>query len=141
MRKLTSQFLLIITLFSSASLTAEQIALVGGRLIDGYGHRPIANSVILVEDDMIKQVGTIETLAVPEGYRIISTEGMDVLPGLWESHAHLKITGHADYVHWDKAYAKLAFPPLVKTVVPIHMKTMHKSQQSTMKRLEQVILH
>ncbi len=104
MRKLTSQILLLITLFSSASLAAEQIALVGGRLIDGYGHRPIANSVILVEDDMIKQVGTVETLAVPEGYRIISTEGMDVLPGLWESHAHLKITGHADYVHWDKAY-------------------------------------
>lgn len=29
---------------------------------------------------------------------------MDVLPGLWENHAHLMLNGHADYVHWDKAY-------------------------------------
>ncbi|MGK7294886.1 MAG: amidohydrolase family protein, partial [Candidatus Wenzhouxiangella sp. M2_3B_020] len=31
--------------------------------------------------------------------------GMDVLPGLWESHAHLMIVGHADYVHWQEEYA------------------------------------
>ena len=29
---------------------------------------------------------------------------MDVLPGLWENHAHLMINGHADYSHWHKAY-------------------------------------
>jgi hypothetical protein len=28
---------------------------------------------------MIENVGTIETLDVPDGYQIISTEGMDVL--------------------------------------------------------------
>lgn len=54
---------------------------------------------------MIENVGTIETLDVPDGYQIISTEGMDVLPGLWESHAHLMLNGHSDYSHWDKAYA------------------------------------
>jgi imidazolonepropionase-like amidohydrolase len=54
---------------------------------------------------MIENVGTIETLDVPDGYQIISTEGMDVLPGLWKSHAHLMLNGHSDYSHWDKAYA------------------------------------
>lgn len=82
----------------------EYKALVGGRLIDGFGHRPIANSVILIKDGIIEKVGTVDSLAVPEGYQVISTEGMDVLPGLWESHAHLYITGHADYDHWDKVY-------------------------------------
>jgi len=80
-------------------------ALVGGRLIDGYGHRPIANSVILVEDGIIQQVGTVESLPVPDGYEVLSTEGMDVLPGLWENHAHLMLTGHADYSHWHPTYA------------------------------------
>lgn len=79
-------------------------ALVGGRLIDGFGHRPIANSLILVKDGVIEAVGTVDTLPIPKGYEVISTEGMDVLPGLWENHAHLMLAGHANYAHWDPTY-------------------------------------
>ncbi len=88
----------------SITVRAEQTALVGGRLIDGFGHRPIANSVILIRDGIIEKVGTTGTLPVPEGYRTVSTEGMDLLPGLWENHAHLMLNGHSDYTHWDKTY-------------------------------------
>lgn len=91
-------------LFSSQSLASNNKALVGGRLIDGFGHAPLANSVILIKDNVIEAVGTVDTLPVPETYKVISTEGMDVLPGLWEAHAHLMITGHADYSHWHPAY-------------------------------------
>lgn len=83
----------------------QRVALVGGRLIDGFGGPPLADSVILVEGDRITEVGSVDTLAVPEGFETVSTEGMDVLPGLWESHAHLMLVGHADYVHWQSAYA------------------------------------
>ena len=99
-----AKYLILFILISTCSVTAEKIALVGGRLIDGYGHRPLADSVILIDKDLIIDVGTVDTLEIPNGFRVISTDGMDVLPGLWESHAHLKINGHADYVHWDKAY-------------------------------------
>lgn len=91
--------------FSATAAAEGGVALVGGRLIDGFGHAPIADSVILIEGDTIKAVGAVETLPVPDGYDVISTEGMDVLPGLWESHAHLMINGHADYPHWQRAYA------------------------------------
>ncbi len=80
------------------------LALVGGTLVDGYGGPPVRNSVILVEGERIAAVGTVETLRVPEGYEIVSTEGMTVLPGLWDMHVHLMINGHADYAHWDKTY-------------------------------------
>ncbi|WP_371195085.1 amidohydrolase family protein [Glaciecola sp. SC05] len=94
-----------IVLFSFFSnLAFADTALVGGRLIDGFGHQPIANSVILIKDGLIEKVGSVDTLQVPQGYKVVSTEGMDVLPGLWESHAHLMINGHADYEHWDKTY-------------------------------------
>ena len=79
-------------------------ALVGGTLIDGYGSHPIFNSVVLIEGEKISAVGTVETLPVPEGAEIISTEGMTVLPGLWDMHVHLMINGHADYAHWDETY-------------------------------------
>ena len=100
-------FLLTATLLFIAveSVAQERTALVGGRLIDGFGHAPVANSVILIEGDTISAIGTVDTLPVPTGYTIISTEAMDVLPGLWESHAHLMLTGHSDYPHWQSTYA------------------------------------
>lgn len=79
-------------------------ALVGGTLIDGFSGAPIRNSVILIEGERIKAVGQVGTLSVPPGAEVISTEGMSVLPGLWDMHVHLMINGHADYEHWDKTY-------------------------------------
>lgn len=99
---------LLVMLITSAIWTgaaaADKTALIGGRLIDGFGHAPINNSVILIEGDTIKRVGTVDSLTVPPDFERVSTEGMDVLPGLWESHAHLMLTGHADYPHWQATY-------------------------------------
>ncbi len=82
----------------------KSVALVGGTLIDGFGAPPIRNSVILIEGERIAAIGTVGTLAVPAGAEVISTEGMSVLPGLWDMHVHLMINGHSDYEHWDKTY-------------------------------------
>jgi len=100
---------LLIAPFSEAG---QLKALVGGTLIDGYGGRPIQNSVIIIDGERIKAVGTVDTLAVPEGCEIISTEGMSILPGLWDMHVHLMINGHADYDHWDKTY-----PPVFESII------------------------
>ena len=90
------------------------LALVGGTLIDGYGGVPIQNSVILVEGERITSVGQVGSLSVPAGAEVISTEGMSVLPGLWDMHVHLMINGHSDYAHWDKTY----LPRLEKEIMP-----------------------
>ena len=82
-------------------------ALVGGTLIDGFGGRPIRNSVVVIDGERIAAVGQVGSLAVPQGAEVISTEGMSVLPGLWDMHVHLMINGHSDYTHWDKTYPAL----------------------------------
>ncbi len=87
-------------------------ALVGGTLIDGFGSKPIRNSVVIIEGERIKAVGQVGTLAITPGAEVISTEGMSVLPGLWDMHVHLMINGHSDYAHWDKTY-----PPLMESVI------------------------
>lgn len=87
-------------------------ALVGGRLIDGFGGKPIDNSVILIEGERIKAIGQVGQLAIPANAEIISTEGMSVLPGLWDMHVHLMINGHSNYTHWDSTYL-----PLFKDVI------------------------
>ena len=88
----------------AAAQEARVKALVGGTLIDGFGGPPIRNSVVIVDGERIAAVGQVGTLAIPAGAEVISTEGMSVLPGLWDMHVHLMINGHADYTHWDKTY-------------------------------------
>ena len=87
-------------------------ALAGGTLIDGNGGRPLRNSVIIIEGERIKAVGQVGALSIPEDAELISTEGMTVLPGLWDMHVHLQINGHSDYAHWDKTY-----PPQFGSVI------------------------
>ena len=96
--------LFVLLAFIPAVQAVERTALVGGTLVDGTLSGPIRNSVILIEDERIVAVGTVGSLAVPADAKVISTEGMTVLPGLWDMHVHLMINGHADYAHWDKAY-------------------------------------
>ena len=103
--KKTALLLMLLTL-SFSLFAAEKKALVGGTLINGLGSTPLRNSVILVDGETIEKVGTIETVPIPEGYEVISTEGMSVLPGLWDMHVHLDINGHSDYGHWHPTYAE-----------------------------------
>jgi len=106
--------LFITLLLFTQFLNAQTKVLVGGRLIDGFGGQPIANSVIIIENDMITKVGHQGNTPIPEGAEIISTEGMDVLPGLWDMHVHLMINGHSDYAHWDTTY----IDKLAKVIMP-----------------------
>ncbi|MFK7935006.1 MAG: amidohydrolase family protein, partial [Saprospiraceae bacterium] len=101
---------LLIVLFSlTLNAQSNLKALVGGTLIDGFGGTPIHNSVIIIENERIKAVGHQGNLEVPAEAEVISTEGMSVMPGLWDMHVHLMINGHSDYRHWDTAYVdKLA---------------------------------
>ncbi|GAB5522245.1 MAG: amidohydrolase family protein [Roseivirga sp.] len=109
----TLGLLLALTLITSSLSAQNKLkALVGGTLIDGFSSTPIQNSVIIIEGERIKAVGTVKTLPIPEGAEVISTEGMSVMPGLWDMHVHLMITGHSDYAYWDKTYL-----PLLKDVI------------------------
>jgi imidazolonepropionase-like amidohydrolase len=102
----------VVLLSFSTPAVSQVKALVGGRLIDGYGGAPLDNAVVLIERDRIKAVGRVGEVSIPDGAEVISTEGMSVLPGLWDMHVHLMIVGHGDYDHWDKTY-----PPLFRSTI------------------------
>ncbi len=107
MKKLISFLLFLFVLSLSVSSNAQKIkALVGGTLLDGFGGPPILNSVVIIEGKRVKAVGRIGELAIPKDAEIISTEGMSVMPGLWDMHVHLMINGHSNYTHWDSTYIK-----------------------------------
>jgi len=103
-----------LVLLASLTLNAQMKALVGGTLIDGFGSTPLQNSIILIEGKRIVAIGQVGHMAIPAHAEVISTEGMSVLPGLWDMHVHLMLNGHTDYGHWDKKY----LPLLEKTIMP-----------------------
>ena len=104
MKSIRSALAVLLATVGVLSAQAKITALVGGRLIDGWGGAPVNSSVILIEGDRIKAVGTVDSLPVPAGAEVIDTRGMSVLPGLWDSHVHTMLLGHSDYAHWDKTY-------------------------------------
>jgi len=86
MKKFIVVLSILLALVPKGSMAQEFKALVGGRLIDGFGKDPVENSIILIEGDKIIAVGHAGQLEIPEKFKIISTEGMTVLPGLWDMH-------------------------------------------------------
>ena len=99
--------LLLLVLSTALGAQARPtLALVGGRVLDGYGGPPIENGVVLIAGDRIVAVGRDTDVRVPAGVPTVDTNGMTVLPGLIDMHVHLQILGHGDYKRWDDLYGK-----------------------------------
>jgi len=77
---------------------SKVIAIVGGKLVDVVNSTTIANSVVLIENGLIKKVGKMGEVKIPAGARIIDAKGKSVIPGLWDMHAHF------EQAEWGPAY-------------------------------------
>jgi imidazolonepropionase-like amidohydrolase len=74
---------------SAQTERAAELAIIGGTLIDGFGGTPLPDAVVIVSGNRIVAVGQEGLVEIPAGARIVDSNGMTVLPGLWESHGHL----------------------------------------------------
>jgi imidazolonepropionase-like amidohydrolase len=63
-------------------------ALTNGFLIDGSGSDLIPNSIVIIQDGLIKSVGTNTSLEIPSEAEIIDLQGSYILPGLMNTHIH-----------------------------------------------------
>ena len=106
--RLLSALLALGVALALPATAGELRALVGGVLLDGSGGPALPDSVILIDGDRITAVGQVGTLPVPPTAEVISTEGMTVLPGLWDLQVHLSRLGHADGARWDESYVAIA---------------------------------
>ncbi len=87
---------------------AEVLALVGGTVLDGTGGPALHDGVVVIDGERILAVGPAASTPIPDGATRISTEGMTVLPGLWDLQANLMRLGHADERRWNELYVPLA---------------------------------
>ncbi len=104
--RITGLVIAMILALVPASLFAQDVtlAIVGGRLIDGYGGSPLHDSVVLISGNRIYAVGTQADTDIPDGARVIDADGRTVMPGLIDLHVHFDILGHGNYDHWFSTY-------------------------------------
>jgi hypothetical protein len=80
------------------SVKKGPVAILGGNIINVEDGTMIPNSVIIIENGMIKAIGSAETVRIPSTTPIIHAEGKTILPGLWDMHAHFQ------QAEWGPAY-------------------------------------
>ena len=61
-------------------------ALIGARLIDGHGGRPVDGAIVLVRGNRIAAVG--RSVRIPPGAKKMDVSSLSILPGLFDSHFH-----------------------------------------------------
>src|SRR5688572_30054646 len=113
------------------SSPSRPLALVGGTLIDGTGSAPLRDSVVLIRGERIEKIGTTISLPVPNGYEVVSTEGLTVLPGLWDLHVHLMYAGHPDGRYWFDTYT----PQFERVIMPASAEQMLMAGVTTVRDL------
>jgi Amidohydrolase family len=77
---------------------ARRLAITGATLEDSTGVAPLKDSVILIEDGVIKAVGVRGHVRIPNDATILDASGKYAVPGLWDMHAHY------EQVEWGPIY-------------------------------------
>ena len=77
---------------------AGSVALVGATLIDGTGRAAISDATVIVANGRIVAAGAGASAPVPAGARRIDAKGKTIIPGLWDSHAHI------NQLEWTPVY-------------------------------------
>src|SRR5215217_8103725 len=66
-----------------------QTAIKANRIVDGTGAVPLENAVLLIDGYVIMDVGTEESVRIPEGTEVITLpDNETLLPGLVDGHNH-----------------------------------------------------
>jgi predicted amidohydrolase YtcJ len=67
--------------------------LVGGTLIDGTSAPPIKDSIIILRDEYIVEVGKRDSVEIPPNAEVYDITGKTIMPGLIDSHCHFQEMG------------------------------------------------
>jgi imidazolonepropionase-like amidohydrolase len=94
------KYLFLITLMSIATLNtmfgqSKVKAIKAGKLIDVVTGKVLINQIILVDSNMIIEIGT--GIAIPKNAEVIDLGNATVLPGLMDCHTHLSFQSGDNY--------------------------------------------
>jgi len=71
---------------SAAEEGRKIVVLTGAKLIDGAGHSPVENAVLIIQGDKVSAVGPPGSVDYPADAEVIDCHGQTIIPGRWYQH-------------------------------------------------------
>ena len=71
-------------------IASGSVALVGATVIDGAGHAPISDAVVVIDGGTLVAIGPRASTAIPAGTKTVDVTGQFIVAGLWDMHAHVE---------------------------------------------------
>ncbi len=65
------------------------VVIKAAQIIDGRGGEPIRNGVVVVSDDKIMAVGSLASITIPVGSKMIDLGDATLMPGFFDLHTHI----------------------------------------------------
>jgi len=79
----------------SLPLSAQNVAIVGGTLIDGNGGPSLRDATIVIAGQRINAIGPRASVEIPQGATVIDGAGRYIVPGFIDTNVHLSLYGGA----------------------------------------------
>ena len=76
-------------------------ALIGATLIDGNGGPVLQDSAVLLNGDVISEVGPRGAVHIPPDADVVDLSGLTLLPGLIDTHDHLADKNYSLVSRWE----------------------------------------
>lgn len=80
---------------SKMSLDNCPRALAGATLIDGTGAPILKDSMVIIKNEYIVEIGKRDQITIPDGAEVYELTGKTIMPGLIDSHCHFLYMGVA----------------------------------------------
>ena len=71
----------------------KSLLITNGTIISGNGDEILQNGAILVENNIIKDIGPKNSIIIPENCQIMDVNGAFILPGFIDTHTHVMSNG------------------------------------------------
>jgi imidazolonepropionase-like amidohydrolase len=75
--------------FAGIHISSGAIVLDGARIIDGTGRVPLEKGALVLEGNLILDIGPANTVHRPRGAEVIDVSGKTIIPALISAHSHL----------------------------------------------------
>lgn len=90
---ITKHCLIALACLIAPSVSAQDLVVRGGTVINPDGSAPFTNAVIVIRNGQIAEVGRADQVSIPKGIAVIDATGKWIVPGYVDAHVHFFQSG------------------------------------------------